>query len=147
MSIKENINEKLKDAMKTHDEDGKRVYRMILSSIKFAEKTSGKELDDGEITQILQKELKIRKESLSEAQKADRKESIIEAEKDIMAIELLLPKQMTQDEVKEIVSAAIRETGASSSADMGKVMKVVMPKLKGMAANDVISKTVKDLLS
>lgn len=147
MSIKENINEKLKDAMKTHDEDGKRVYRMILSSIKFAEKTSGKELDDGEITQILQKELKIRKESLSEAQKADRKESIIEAEKDIMAIEPLLPKQMTQDEVKEIVSAAIRETGASSSADMGKVMKVVMPKLKGMAANDVISKTVKDLLS
>ena len=147
MSIKENINEKLKDAMKTHDEDGKRVYRMILSSIKFAEKTSGKEHDDGEITQILQKELKIRKESLSEAQKADRKESIIEAEKDIMAIEPLLPKQMTQDEVKEIVSAAIRETGASSSADMGKVMKVVMPKLKGMAANDVISKTVKDLLS
>ena len=147
MSIKENINERLKEAMKSHDEDGKRVYRMILSSVKFAEKTSGKELDDGEIIQILQKELKIRKESLSEAQKAGRKESIIEAEKDIMAIEPLLPKQMSEDEVKVIVLAAIKETGATSSGDMGKVMKTVMPKLKGLAANDLISKTVKDLLS
>lgn len=147
MSIKDNINEKLKEAMKSHDEDGKRVYRMILSSVKFAEKSSGKELDDSEITQILQKELKIRKESLSEAQKAGRIESITEAEKDIMAIEPLLPKQMSPDEVKEVVLAAIKETGASSNADMGKVMKVVMPKLKGLAANDLISKTVKDLLS
>ncbi|MBQ6342661.1 MAG: GatB/YqeY domain-containing protein [Anaerolineaceae bacterium] len=147
MSIKDNINERLKEAMKSHDEDGKRVYRMILSSVKFAEKTSGKELDDGEIIQILQKELKIRKESLSEAQKAGRKESIIEAEKDIMAIEPLLPKQMSEDEVKVIVLAAIKETGATSSGDMGKVMKAVMPKLKGLAANDLISKTVKDLLS
>ena len=62
MSIKESVNEKLKEAMKAHDEDGKRVYRMILSSIKFAEKTAGKELDDNEVVQILQKELKIRKE-------------------------------------------------------------------------------------
>ena len=80
MSIKENINEKLKEAMKNHDEDGKRVYRMILSSVKFAEKTTGKELDDSEVTGILQKELKIRKESLSEAEKGGREEAAAEAE-------------------------------------------------------------------
>ena len=147
MSIKDTINEKLKESMRMHDEDGKRVYRMILSSVKFAEKTAGKELEDSEVVQILQKELKIRKESLQEAQKAGRAEAAEEAEKDIAAIEPLLPKQLSPDEVKAIVQEAISETGSSSPADMGKVMKVVMPKLKGLAANDLISKTVKELLS
>lgn len=147
MSIKDNINEKLKEAMKSHDEDGKRVYRMILSSVKFAEKTSGKELDDGEVVQILQKELKIRKESLAEAQKAGRVESISEAEKDINAIEPLLPKQMSEAEVRDVIKKIIEEVGAVSGADMGKVMKAAMPVLKGLAPNDLISKTVRELLS
>ena len=147
MTIKETLNEKLKEAMKNHDEDGKRVYRMVLSSVKFAEKTSGKELDDSEVTIILQKELKIRKESLAEAQKAGREEAAAEAQKDIDAIEPLLPKQMSEDDLKAAIQAVIDEIGASSPADMGKVMKAVMPKLKGLAANDVISKTVKELLS
>lgn len=147
MSIKDNINEKLKDAMKSHDEDGKRVYRMILSSVKFAEKTSGKELEDSEVVQILQKELKIRKESLAEAQKAGRVESIAEAEKDINAIEPLLPKQMSEDEVRDVIKKIIEEVGAVSGSDMGKVMKAAMPALKGLAPNDLISKTVKELLS
>ena len=147
MSIKDTINDKLKESMRMHDEDGKRVYRMILSSVKFAEKTAGKELEDSEVVQILQKELKIRKESLQEAQKAGREEAAEEAQKDIAAIEPLLPKQLSPDEVNNIVQDAIKETGASTPADMGKVMKVVMPKLKGLAANDLISKTVKELLS
>ena len=147
MTIKETLNEKLKEAMKNHDEDGKRVYRMVLSSVKFAEKTSGKELDDSEVTIILQKELKIRKESLAEAQKAGREEAAAEAQKDIDAIEPLLPKQMSEDDLKAAIQAVIDEIGATSPADMGKVMKAVMPKLKGLAANDVISKTVKELLS
>ncbi len=147
MSIKETINEKLKDAMRNHDEDGKRVYRMILSSIKFAEKTEGKELPDNDVVRILQKELKIRKESLAEAQKAGRENSAAEAEKDISAIEPLLPKQMSETELKEVISQTIADVGASSASDMGKVMKNVMPKLKGLAANDLISKIVKELLS
>ena len=147
MSIKETINDKLKDAMRNHDEDGKRVYRMILASVKFAEKTEGKELADNDVVQILQKELKIRKESLAEAQKAGRETAAAEAEKDIAAIEPLLPKQLGPDELKEIIGQTIAEIGASSAADMGKVMKAVMPKLKGLAPNDLISKTVKELLS
>ena len=147
MTLKEQINENLKQAMLAHDEDGKRVYRMILSSVKFAEKTEGKELDDSEVTQILQKELKIRKESLEEAKKAGRESAVAEAEKDIAAIEPLLPKQMSVDELKAVISEVIAEVGASSPADMGKVMKAVMPKVKGLAANDMISKTVKELLS
>ena len=147
MTLKDTINEKLKEAMKAHDEDAKRVYRMILSSIKFAEKTGGKELDDNEIVQILQKELKIRRETLAEAQKGGREEAAAEAEKDIAAIEPLLPKQLSEDELKAVILEGINETGASAPADMGKVMKAVMPKLKGLAANDVISRTVKELLT
>lgn len=147
MAIKDALNEKLKEAMKSHDEDGKRVYRMILSSVKFAEKTEGKELDDGAIVQILQKELKIRKESLEEARKAGREEAAAEAEKDIQAIEPLLPKQMSEEELNTVLKSIIAEVGAVSAADMGKVMKAAMPKLKGLAANDLISKTVKELLS
>ena len=147
MSIKETINEKLKEAMRNHDEDGKRVYRMILSSVKFAEKTEQKELDDAEVTRILQKELKIRRESLAEAEKGGREAAKAEAEKDIALIEPLLPKQMTADELKAVVAEVIAETGAQSAADMGKVMKVLMPKVKGLAANDQVSKMVKELLS
>ena len=147
MSIKDTINEKLKESMRNHDEDGKRVYRMVLASVKFAEKTAGKELEDNDVVQILQKEMKIRKETLSEAQNAGREAAAAEAQKDIDAIEPLLPKQMDAEELKAVIRQAIEETGASSAADMGKVMKIVMPKLKGLAANDVISKTVKELLS
>ena len=147
MSIKETINEKLKDAMRNHDEDGKRVYRMILSSIKFTEKTEGKELDDAEVTRILQKELKIRKETLAEAEKGEREAARIEAEKDISLIEPLLPKQMSAEELEAVVREVIAETDAQSPADMGKVMKALMPKVKGLAANDQISKMVKELLS
>lgn len=147
MSIKETINEKMKDAMRAHDEDGKRVYRMVLASIKFAEKEQGKELADEEAMQILQKEVKIRRESLAEAEKAGRESSAEEARKDLSALEALLPKQLSADEVKEIISGIIAEVGASGAADMGKVMKAVMPKLKGLADNSLISKTVKELLS
>ena len=147
MSIKDTINEKLKDAMRNHDEDGKRVYRMILSSVKFAEKTEGKELDDAEVTRILQKELKIRRETLAEAVKGDREAARLEAEKDISLIEPLLPKQMSAEELKAVVQSVIAEVDAKTPADMGKVMKALMPKVKGLAANDQISKMVKELLS
>ncbi len=147
MSIKDTLNENLKEAMKAHDEDGKRVYRMVLSALKFAEKTSGKELEESEAVAILQKELKIRKESLDEAVKAGRDEAAEEARKDIAAIEPLLPKQLSDGELRQIISEAITEVGASAPSDMGKVMKAVMPKVKGLADNGLVSKTVKELLS
>ena len=147
MAVKDLLNEKLREAMRSHDEDAKRVYRMILSSVKFAEKTNGRELQDNEIVQILQKELKIRKETLTEAEKGGRTAVADEAMKDIAAIEALLPKQLTEEELKTIVADVIKEVDAKSAADMGKVMKAVMPKVNGLAANAMVSKTVKELLS
>lgn len=147
MTLKETLNNRLKDAMRTSDEDGKRIYRMALSSIKYVEKEQGKELSEDDTLQIIQKEIKIRRESLSEALKSGREDAAAEAQKDIEVLETLLPKQMSPEEVKEVVSAIIAEVGASVPADMGKVMKAVMPKLKGLADSSLISKTVKELLS
>lgn len=147
MTLKETLNNRLKDAMRASDEDGKRIYRMALSSIKYVEKEQGKELNEEDTLQIIQKEIKIRRESLSEALKSGREEAAAEAQKDIEVLETLLPKQMSPEEVKDVVSAAIAEIGASVPADMGKVMKAVMPKLKGLADSSLISKTVKELLS
>lgn len=147
MTIKQTLEENLKTAMRAHDEDGKRVCRMALSSIKFVEKENGKALTDDEIIPILQKELKIRKETLQEAIKGAREETITETQKDIAALEALLPKQLSPDELSKIVKETIDEVGAKSAADMGKVMKAIMPKVKGLAPNDTVSKMVKELLS
>ena len=119
MSIKETINEKLKDAMRNHDEDGKRVYRMILSSIKFIEKTEKRDLDDEEVVRILQKELKIRRETLAEAEKGDREAAREEAMKDIALIEPFLPKQMSEEELR----AGHHDLGALVVKDLFRIVQ------------------------
>ena len=146
MSIKTQLNDSLKDAMKSGDEVRKRTVRMALASIKQAEVDKRVELDDAAVTGILQKEVKNRRESLEEARKANRADLIEANEAEIQVLEAFLPKAMPAEELRAIVQAAITETGASTPADMGKVMKVVMPKVAGRAPNDMISTTVRELL-
>ena len=146
MSIKNQLNDSLKDAMKSGDEVRKRTVRMALASIKQVEVDKRVELDDAAVTSILQKEVKNRRESLEEARKANRADLIEANEAEIRVLEAFLPKAMPAEELRAIVQAAITETGASAPADMGKVMKVVMPKVAGRAPNDMISATVRELL-
>jgi uncharacterized protein YqeY len=146
MSIKNQLNDSLKDAMKSGDEVRKRTVRMALASIKQVEVDKRVELDDVAVTAILQKEVKNRRESLEEARKANRADLIEANEAEIRVLEAFLPKAMPTEELRAIVQAAITETGASAPADMGKVMKVVMPKVAGRAPNDMISATVRELL-
>jgi uncharacterized protein len=146
MSIKSQLNDSLKDAMRSGDEVRKRTVRMALASIKQVEVDKRVELDDAAVTSILQKEVKNRRESLEEARKANRADLIEANEAEIRVLDAFLPKAMPADELRAIVQAAITETGASTPADMGKVMKVVMPKVAGRAPNDMISATVRELL-
>jgi uncharacterized protein len=146
MSIKTQLNDSLKDAMKSGDEVRKRTVRMALASIKQVEVDKRIELDDAAVTGILQKEVKNRREALEEARKANRADLIEANETEIRVLEAFLPKAMPAEELRAIVQAAITETGASAPADMGKVMKVVMPKVAGRAPNDMISATVRELL-
>jgi uncharacterized protein len=146
MTIKTQLNDSLKDAMRSGDEVRKRTVRMALASIKQVEVDKRVELDDTAVTGILQKEVKNRREALEEARKANRPDLIESNEAEIRVLEAFLPKAMPAEELRAIVQAAITETGASTPADMGKIMKVVMPKVAGRAPNDMISATVREQL-
>ena len=136
----------MKDAMKSGDEVRKRTVRMVLAAVKQVEVDKRIELDDMAIMALLQKEIKNRRESLEEAKKANRADLIEANEAEIKVLEVFLPKAMPADELRALVQAAITETGAAGPADMGKVMKLVMPKVAGRAPNDAVSAAVKDLL-
>jgi uncharacterized protein YqeY len=146
MSIKNQLNDSLRDAMKSGDEVRKRTVRMALASIKQAEVDKRIELDDAAVLGILQKEVKNRRESLEEARKANRADLIEANEAEIRVLEAFLPKAMPAEDLRAIVQSAIEETGASSPTDMGKVMKAVMPKVAGRAPNDMVSATVREML-
>ena len=146
MDIKTQINESVKDAMKSGDEVRKRTLRMVLAAIKQSEVDKREEIDDMAVIGLIQKEVKNRRESIADAEKANRPDLVEENEAEIKVLEVFLPKAMPEEELRTIVEAAITETGAASMADMGKVMKIVMGKVAGRAPNDKISSTVRELL-
>lgn len=147
MDTKAKLNESMKEAMKSGDDLRKRTIRMVLAAVKQVEVDKRIELDDMAINGLIQKEVKNRREALEEAKKANRDDLVAGNEAEIKVLEEFLPKAMAPDELRALVQAAITETGAAAPSDMGKVMKVVMPKVAGRAPNDMISATVKDLLN
>ena len=146
MTIKTQLNDSMKDAMKSGDEVRKRTIRMALAAVKQVEVDKRIELDDMAIMALLQKEIKNRRESLEEAKKANRADLIEANEAEIKVLEVFLPKAMPAEELRALVQTAITEVGAVGPADMGKVMKTVMPKVAGRAPNDMVSAAVKELL-
>ena len=146
MSMKTQLNDSMKDAMKSGDEVRKRTVRMALAAIKQAEVDKRIELDDAAVMSLLQKEIKNRRESLEEAKKVNRADLIEANEAEINVLQGFLPQAMPAEELRSLVQAAIAETGAVSPADMGKVMKTVMPRVAGRAPNDMVSATVREFL-
>ncbi len=147
MLTKSTFEEALHDAMRQKDEVAKNTYKILLSSIKMLEIEKGTTADENLIQSILQKEIKMRKESISEFQKGDRADLIVLAEKEISLLQKFLPAQMSDEEIKLAALEAITEANASIASDMGKVMKILIPKLAGKAPADRISAIVKSLLS
>lgn len=145
-TLKETLELKLRDAMRANDDVTRRTIRMALSAIKMSEIEKGQALDDTAISTILQKEIKIRLEAVQDAQKANRPDLVADAKAELAVIESFLPKQLTQNEIEDLVREAIAETNASGSADIGKVMKAVMPKIQGRASGDKINQVVRHLL-
>lgn len=147
MDIKTQLNESVKDAMRSGDEVRKRTVRMVLAAVKQVEVDRRIAIDDLAVVALIQKEIKNRREAIEEAKKANRPDLIEENEAEIKVLEVFLPKAMPAEELRALVQAAIDETGAAAPSDMGKVMKVVMPKVAGRAPNDMISAAVKELLT
>lgn len=147
MDTKTKLNEAMKDAMKSGDNLRKQTIRMVLAAVKQAEVDKRVDLDEVAVTALIQKEVKNRRESIEDAKKANRDDLVAGNESEIKILEEFLPKAMPIEELKALVQAAITETGAAAPSDMGKVMKVVMPKVAGRAPNDMISAAVKELLT
>lgn len=147
MGTRADLENALKDAMRSHDELRKRVVRMALSNIKQTEIDRGVTLDEAGVVSILQKEVKTRQEALAEAQKAHRPDLEEAAQAEIAVLERFLPEQLTPQEIEALAQQAIAETGASSPREMGQVMKVLLPRLQGRATGDQVSQVVRRLLS
>lgn len=146
MSLKDQLNTALKEAMRAGDDKRRGTLRLVFANIKQFEVDKRIEADDAAVLQILQKEIKTRRESIEEAKKGSRQDLIDSNEAEIAILNEFLPKQLTMDELKEIVSQVIAEVGAQSAADTGKVMKAVMPRVQGRAAGDQINQAVRQLL-
>ena len=147
MSLKETLLQDLKVAMKEKDTIRKNTIQLVRAGVLQIEKDNHVELDDEGVLDVVDKELKKRRDSLPEFEKSGRTDLIDNLNKEIEVLLGYLPEQLTDDEIKKIVEETIAETGASSMKDMGKVMGAVSPKVKGRADNRVVSGYVKELLS
>lgn len=147
MNTKTQLNEAMKDAMRSGDEIRKRTVRMVLAAIKQVEVDKRIELDESAVIAILQKEVKTRREALEEAKKAAREDLAAAAQAEIDILNAFLPQAMSADELRELARQAIAETGASGPADMGKVIKAVISKAAGRAPGDQVSAVVRELLT
>ena len=136
-----------KEALRSGDELRKRTLRLVLSAIKLVEVDKRDSLDDGEVLVILQKEIKSRRESIADAEKAGRSDLIADWEAEINVLEGYLPQSFSEDEIVEMAKDVIAQEEASSLQDMGKVMKVLMPKVQGRADGSLVSQTVRQILS
>ena len=149
MSLEQKVMADLKNAMLAKDEKSLRSLRAIkaaLINLKTSEGFSGEVKEDDEI-KLLQKLVKQRKESLEIYEKQDRKDLAATEREEIEVIEKFLPKQLSEEELKSVIASIIKETGAHSQADMGKVMGMANKQLGGKADGKTIAAVVKEMLA
>ncbi len=147
MTIVERIEQDLRSAMKAKNSDEVRTLRMAMSSIKYVEKESRKDLDDTGVIAVLQKEIKIRNETIDEAKKGGRQDLIDENMMEINILKRYLPAPLTNEELEAMVQELIKETGVETMKDMGRVMKPAIEKVAGRATNSAVSQAIRKFLA
>ncbi len=150
MSLKDQIEEKLNQALRDKDKNTYPTLRLIISAIKDAEIANrtkeNKDISDSDVTSILKKMVKQRNESCEVYKKAGRKELLDLETKEIKIISIFLPKQLSEEETKKICAEAIKSAGASSIKDMGKVMGLLKSKHSDSLDFSKVSSIIKELL-
>lgn len=148
--LKNQLQDELKQAMKNQNELQKSVLRMLLSAVTYYEINkggAGYEATDEDVMSVIDKQVKQRKDSIEQFEKAGRQELADKEKEEMQLLEKYLPEQMSEEDVRAIVKNAITQTGATSAADMGKVMGIVMPQVKGKADGNLVGKIVRESLS
>ncbi|GGF07581.1 hypothetical protein GCM10010954_02560 [Halobacillus andaensis] len=148
MSITERLNQDMKTAMKARDKKTLSVIRMVKASMQNEAIKLGKnELSEEEELTVLSREVKQRKDSLHEFKEAGREDLVEELNQEIEILQVYMPQQLSDQELDQVVQETIQEVGASSKADMGRVMSAVMPKVKGKADGSKVNQLVLKQLS
>lgn len=145
MSLLDKLTKDMVAAMKAKDKETLSTVRMLKASVQNEKIKLGHELSEEE-NSLLAREYKQRKEALEEFVAAKRQDLIDKTKAEMSVVEKYMPKQLSDDEIKQIVAEAVQATGADSMKDFGKVMRSVMPKVKGKADGKVVNQTVKDAL-
>lgn len=153
--LKQKVQKDLNEALKKGDEISRSTLRMLLAVIlnrekekKYKEKIDGEaKLTDEEIIEVVVSEAKKRKEAILEFAKGKREDLVKKEKAELEILENYLPEQISEEEIRKLAKEAIGETGAKEIKDIGKVMAVLMPKIKGRSDGSLASKIVKDLLS
>lgn len=148
--LKQQFQEELKQAMFSKDELKKSVLRMLLSSITYYEIQKGGAgyvASDDDVLSVIDKQVKQRKDSIEQFEKGGRQELADKEREEMVILEKYMPLQMTEEEIRLLVKQAIKETNATSPSEMGKVMGILMPKVKGKADGTLVSKIVKEELA
>ncbi|WP_026692852.1 GatB/YqeY domain-containing protein [Peribacillus kribbensis] len=148
MSLLERLNNDMKQAMKNKEKDRLSVIRMLKSALQNeAIKLMKQDLTEEEELTVLSRELKQRKDSLHEFEKAGRQDLADKLLTEINYVEVYMPEQLSEEDLAAIVQETVKEVNASSKADMGKVMGAIMPKVKGKADGSLVNKLVLQQLS
>lgn len=148
MSLLNRLNDDMKQAMKNKEKEKLSVIRMLKASLQNEAIKHGKqELSEDEELTVLSREVKQRKDSLQEFLNAGREDLVEKIQTELTYVEIYMPKQLSEEEVSAIVQQTVAEVGATSKADMGKVMGAIMPKLKGKADGALVNKLVLQHLS
>jgi len=147
MNLSERLNEDMKQFMKSGNKFSLSVVRMLRSAVKNVEIDQRKTLGDDEVLDILNREMKQRRDARLEFDKAGRQDLVTQIDAEIAVIQTYMPQPLTEDELQTIVAQTIQEMKASSKSDMGKVMSALMPKVKGRADGKKLNETVMRKLS
>lgn len=148
--LKDKVQDDLKAAMMAKDAAKLSAIRMLKSAIQYYEIQKGGaryEATDGDVIDVIGREIKKRKESIELYKQGGREDSAASEQKEVEVLESYLPEQMSEDEVRKLVGEAISQTGAKTPQDMGKVMGALMPKVKGRADATLVSNLVRESLS
>lgn len=149
MSLLDRLTEDMKTAMKAR-ESGKTklsVVRMVKSAVKYQEIEKGHQLSDDQVIEVIAKEVKMRRDSIAEYEKANRSETVEALKEELEILLEYLPQQMSRDEILQLVKETILEVGAKSPKEMGKVMGKISPLTKGKADGKLVSELVKQVLA
>lgn len=143
------LRDELKQSMLAKDEFKTSVLRMLISAISYYEIDkggAGYEATEEDVLTVIEKQVKQRKDSIEQYEKANRQDLADKEKNELEFLEKYMPEQMKEDEIRNLIKEAINQTGASELQDMGKVMGALMPKVKGKADGSLVSKIVREEL-